>query len=66
MADFYQTGVVATLHRLGVAKVEQLERDLERFTVATDSSRHSVGEAFRWWREAGTTTRWVTSIKVVP
>ena len=34
MADFYQTGVVATLHRLGAAKVDQLERDLERFTIA--------------------------------
>jgi glucosyl-3-phosphoglycerate synthase len=34
MADFYQTGVVTTLHRLGHAKVETLERDLERFTVA--------------------------------
>jgi glucosyl-3-phosphoglycerate synthase len=34
MADFYQTGVVATLHRLGVTKIDQLERDLERFTVA--------------------------------
>jgi glucosyl-3-phosphoglycerate synthase len=34
MADFYQTGVVATLHRLGGAQVDQLERDLERFTVA--------------------------------
>jgi len=26
MADFYQTGVVTTLHRLGHAKVDQLER----------------------------------------
>lgn len=34
MADFYQTGVVTTLHRLGHARVDQLERDLERFTVA--------------------------------
>jgi glucosyl-3-phosphoglycerate synthase len=34
MADFYQTGVVTTLHRLGHAKVDQLERDLERFTVS--------------------------------
>jgi len=34
MPDFYQTGVVATLHRLGSANVEQLERDLERFTIA--------------------------------
>jgi glucosyl-3-phosphoglycerate synthase len=34
MADFYQTGVVTTLHRLGHAKADQLERDLERFTVS--------------------------------
>ena len=34
MADFYQTGVVTTLHRLGHARVEHLERDLERFTLA--------------------------------
>ena len=34
MADFFQTGVVATLHRLGAANVEQLERELERFTIA--------------------------------
>jgi glucosyl-3-phosphoglycerate synthase len=34
MADFYQTGVVATLHRLSGARVDQLERELERFTVA--------------------------------
>ena len=34
MADFYQTGVVTTLHRLGHARLDQLERDLERFTVS--------------------------------
>jgi len=34
MADFYQTGVVTTLHRLGHAKLDQIERDLERFTVS--------------------------------
>jgi glucosyl-3-phosphoglycerate synthase len=33
MPDFYQTGVVTTLHRLNQTKVEHLERDLERFTV---------------------------------
>ena len=31
MADFFQTGVVATLHRLGEHKVEILEQQLERF-----------------------------------
>ena len=31
MSDFYQTGVVATLHRLGDHKVEILEQQLERF-----------------------------------
>ncbi|MFY9584451.1 MAG: hypothetical protein WAR21_08190 [Candidatus Acidiferrales bacterium] len=31
MSDFYQTGVVATLHRLGEHKVEILEQQLERF-----------------------------------
>ncbi len=34
MADFYQTGVVSTLHRLGGAKLDRLERELERYTVA--------------------------------
>lgn len=34
MADFYQTGVVATLHRLGANKLERLERELERYTIA--------------------------------
>jgi glucosyl-3-phosphoglycerate synthase len=31
MSDFFQTGVVATLHRLGEHKVEILEQQLERF-----------------------------------
>ncbi len=31
MADFYQSGVVATLHRLGNHKLELLEQQLERF-----------------------------------
>lgn len=32
MGDFYQTGVVSTLHRLGEPKVEELEMDLERYS----------------------------------
>ncbi|MGH9602530.1 MAG: hypothetical protein ACRD24_09095 [Terriglobales bacterium] len=35
MSDFYQTGVVATLHRLGQRRIEELEDELVRF------SRHS-------------------------
>ena len=31
MADFYQTGVVATLHRLGPENLEKMESELERF-----------------------------------
>ncbi len=31
MSDFYQTGVVTTLHRLGEHRVEILEQQLERF-----------------------------------
>jgi glucosyl-3-phosphoglycerate synthase len=31
MSDFYQTGVVATLHRLGPSQVEVLEQQLARF-----------------------------------
>jgi glucosyl-3-phosphoglycerate synthase len=31
MSDFYQTGLVATLHRLGEPKPEALERQLEQF-----------------------------------
>jgi glucosyl-3-phosphoglycerate synthase len=34
MADFYQTGVVATLHRLSPDGLPRLERDLEQFTRA--------------------------------
>ena len=33
MGDFYQTGVVTTLHRLGEYKVEFLEQQLERFAL---------------------------------
>jgi glucosyl-3-phosphoglycerate synthase len=32
MADFYQTGVVTTLHRLKPNNIERLEQDLERFS----------------------------------
>lgn len=32
MSDFFQTGAVATLHRLGKPNVERLERELERFS----------------------------------
>ena len=32
MADFYQTGVVTTLHRLTANSTERLEADLERFS----------------------------------
>jgi glucosyl-3-phosphoglycerate synthase len=32
MADFYQTGVVTTLHRLKPNHIERLEQDLERFS----------------------------------
>ncbi len=32
MADFYQTGVVATLHRLDADGVERIERQLEEFS----------------------------------
>lgn len=35
MADFYQTGVVTTLHRLKPDSVGRLERDLERFAPQT-------------------------------
>ncbi|HXE91154.1 MAG TPA: hypothetical protein VNK82_09345 [Terriglobales bacterium] len=31
MSDFYQTGVIATLHRLGDAKLEVLETQLQRY-----------------------------------
>jgi len=33
MADFYQTGLVATFHRLGALNLERLEEDLRRFNV---------------------------------
>ncbi|MFQ5695259.1 MAG: glycosyl transferase [Terriglobia bacterium] len=32
MSDFYQTGVVATLHRLGQRGIDELEHDLVRFS----------------------------------
>src|SRR5688572_13748382 len=32
MADFYQTGVVTTLHRLGTRSLEDMEADLIRYT----------------------------------
>ena len=32
MADFYQTGVISTLHRLGKVNVDRLETELEAFT----------------------------------
>ena len=32
MADFYQTGLVATFHRLGALNLERLEGDLEAFS----------------------------------
>jgi|YNPBryBLVA2012_1023415.scaffolds.fasta_scaffold00093_35 glucosyl-3-phosphoglycerate synthase len=35
MADFYQTGVVATLHRLNPNGLERLESELERFSSET-------------------------------
>ena len=33
MSDFYQTGSVTTLHRLGEFKIDQIERELERFAL---------------------------------
>lgn len=35
MPDFFQTGAVATLHRLGKPDVARLERELERFSEET-------------------------------
>ena len=35
MSDFFQTGHIATLHRLGIQDVERLERDLEKFSEET-------------------------------
>ncbi|GAB4352643.1 MAG: cell wall biogenesis glycosyltransferase [Candidatus Abyssubacteria bacterium] len=32
MTDFYQTGIVSTLHRLGQPKLEELERELARIS----------------------------------
>jgi glucosyl-3-phosphoglycerate synthase len=32
MADFYQTGVLATMHRLGEFKVEKIEKELEHYS----------------------------------
>jgi len=33
MADFYQTGVFATLHRLGRYRVEEIEKKLQKYSV---------------------------------
>ena len=35
MADFFQTGAVATLHRLGTPNVTRLERELAGFAEET-------------------------------
>jgi glucosyl-3-phosphoglycerate synthase len=35
MSDFFQTGAVATLHRLGRPNVQHLERELEKFSEET-------------------------------
>lgn len=35
MSDFFQTGAIATLHRLGPPGLERLERELERFSEET-------------------------------
>ena len=35
MPDFFQTGAIATLHRLGRAELPRLERDLMQFTAET-------------------------------
>jgi glucosyl-3-phosphoglycerate synthase len=32
VADFYQTGAITTLHRLGPSDLERLEEDLGRFS----------------------------------
>jgi hypothetical protein len=32
VSDFFQTGVLATLHRLGRPSISQLEQELERFS----------------------------------
>ena len=35
MSDFFQTGAVATLHRLGPANLPRLERELQEFAKET-------------------------------
>lgn len=35
MSDFFQTGAIATLHRLGLPSVPRLERELEKFSEET-------------------------------
>src|SRR5580765_5359190 len=35
MSDFFQTGAIATLHRLGNVKIEKLETELENFSLET-------------------------------
>jgi hypothetical protein len=35
MADFFQTGAIATLHRLGRTDLPRLERELTQFTAET-------------------------------
>jgi glucosyl-3-phosphoglycerate synthase len=35
MSDFFQTGAIATLHRLGNVKLEALEDELEQYSVET-------------------------------
>src|SRR5580765_1169596 len=35
MSDFFQTGAMATLHRLGQVKIEELETELENFSLET-------------------------------
>jgi hypothetical protein len=33
MPDFFQTGAVTTLHRLGILDTPRLERDIEEFST---------------------------------
>ena len=35
MSDFFQTGAIATLHRLGQPNVARLEQELEQFVQET-------------------------------
>jgi glucosyl-3-phosphoglycerate synthase len=35
MSDFFQTGAVAILHRLGPSNVQRLEQELEKFSEET-------------------------------